>query len=67
MFPQEHLKALTGLDFEVISESGAPQGGKTVVFWEPPEVEKGTGKKRSVFQEAADVVVSFFLLFFFFF
>ena len=33
--PEEFLKGLTGLDFEIISESGAPQNQKTFVLWNP--------------------------------
>lgn len=33
--PEEFLKGLTGLSFEVISESGAPQNQKTFVLWNP--------------------------------
>jgi DEAD/DEAH box helicase domain-containing protein len=31
--PQEHSERLVGLPFEVVSESGAPQGTKYVLFW----------------------------------
>ncbi len=31
--PEEFLKGLTGLDFEIISETGAPQNAKTFVLW----------------------------------
>ncbi len=33
--PDEFLKGLTGLDFEIIFESGAPQNQKTFVLWNP--------------------------------
>jgi len=33
--PGEFLTQLTGLDFEVITESGAPQSGKTFMLWNP--------------------------------
>ena len=33
--PQEFLTGLTGLDFEIISETGAPQNAKTFVLWNP--------------------------------
>lgn len=33
--PEEFLKGLTGLDFEIISETGAPQNAKTFVLWNP--------------------------------
>ncbi len=31
--PKEHSERLVGLDFEVISESGAPRGPKYFIFW----------------------------------
>jgi len=33
--PEEFLGQLTGLDFEVVSDSGAPQTAKTFVLWNP--------------------------------
>jgi DEAD/DEAH box helicase domain-containing protein len=32
--PEEHSRKLVGLDFEVITESGAPQGEKHFIFWD---------------------------------
>jgi len=31
--PEEHSRKLVGLDFEIITESGAPQGEKYFIFW----------------------------------
>jgi len=33
--PDEFLGGLTGLDFEIVSETGAPQNAKTFVLWNP--------------------------------
>ncbi len=33
--PEEFLTQLTGLNFEIISETGAPQNAKTFVLWNP--------------------------------
>jgi DEAD/DEAH box helicase domain-containing protein len=33
--PEEFLRGLTGLEFEIISETGAPQNEKTFVLWNP--------------------------------
>ena len=33
--PEEFLNQLTGLNFEIISETGAPQNEKTFVLWNP--------------------------------
>ena len=33
--PEEFLDGLTGLQFEIISETGAPQNAKTFVLWNP--------------------------------
>jgi DEAD/DEAH box helicase domain-containing protein len=34
--PEEFLDQLTGLPFEVVSESGAPSSPKTIALWNPP-------------------------------
>ncbi len=33
--PEEFLTGLTGLDFEIVAETGAPQNGKTFILWNP--------------------------------
>ncbi|HTA77512.1 MAG TPA: DEAD/DEAH box helicase [bacterium] len=33
--PEEFLDGLTGLEFEIVSETGAPQNAKTFVLWNP--------------------------------
>jgi DEAD/DEAH box helicase domain-containing protein len=33
--PEEFLGGLTGLEFEIVSETGAPQNAKTFVLWNP--------------------------------
>ncbi len=40
--PEEFLRGLTGLEFEVVSESGAPQNPKTFVLWNPGEISPYT-------------------------
>jgi len=46
--PREHAESLVGLPFEVISDDGSPNGGKSFVFWNPPLIDDtGTGRHSS--------------------
>ncbi|MGF7184522.1 DEAD/DEAH box helicase domain-containing protein [Desulfitispora alkaliphila] len=36
--PKEHGQRITGVDLELIAESGAPKPEQTVVFWQPPSM-----------------------------
>ncbi len=51
--PQEHALNLTGLDFQVISEDGAPHGSKAFIFWNPPLVNAEYSARRSANSEAS--------------
>ena len=45
--PAEHARNLTGRDPQLINESGAPSGKKTVLFYNPPIISKELGIRRS--------------------
>ncbi|HEX6289811.1 MAG TPA: DEAD/DEAH box helicase [Herpetosiphonaceae bacterium] len=45
--PHEHLRALLGDDVAVIDGNGAPQGARTVVFWNPPLQDVASGQRAS--------------------
>ena len=45
--PAEHARNLTGRDPQLINESGAPSGKKTVLFYTPPIISKELGIRRS--------------------
>ncbi|MBU0611536.1 MAG: DEAD/DEAH box helicase [Armatimonadetes bacterium] len=54
--PEELTGKLTGLPVRVIADDGAPRSRKLIVFWNPPVVEKVTGRRRSGNLEAADLL-----------
>lgn len=49
--PQELAEALTGLQFELVTENGAPSGEKYVVFYNPPVVNRALGIRRGYLNE----------------
>ena len=49
----EHAERLVGLPFRVITEDGAPFGGKDFAFWNPPMIDMAKGTRRSTSGEAA--------------
>src|SRR6202171_1656374 len=49
--PRELAQALTGQQFELVSENGAPSGEKYVVFYNPPVVNKALGIRRGYLNE----------------
>ncbi len=50
--PREHGAALLGRPVEAITENGAPRGKKTIIFYNPPVVNKALGIRRSSLLEA---------------
>ncbi|MFZ7136854.1 MAG: DEAD/DEAH box helicase [archaeon] len=54
--PEEHSKKLTGKDFEIVSNDGAPKGGKLFVFWNPPFIDDDKTLRRSTHQETKDLL-----------
>ena len=54
--PNEHASRLTGKDFEVVSDDGAPRGNKSFVFWNPPFIDKANAIRRSTHQETKDIL-----------
>jgi DEAD/DEAH box helicase domain-containing protein len=49
--PRELARALTGREFELIDQSGAPRGERYVVFYNPPVVNRQLGIRRSYLNE----------------
>jgi len=49
--PRELAQALTGQEFDLVSENGAPSGEKYVVFYNPPVVNKALGIRRGYLNE----------------
>jgi DEAD/DEAH box helicase domain-containing protein len=54
--PGELTKALTGLDFTVIGEDGAPKAERTVALWNPPLVDEELGQRASPLAEASKLM-----------
>jgi len=53
--PREHAEALTGLPFVDVREDGAPSGGKTFAFWNPPVEDEQKGTRKSAGYEATQL------------
>lgn len=53
--PREHAEALTGLPFDAVTEDGAPSGGKTFAFWNPPVEDEKKGTRKSTGYEATQL------------
>lgn len=54
--PQEHAQRLTGKDFEIVSNDGAPRGKKSFLFWNPPFIDATNTIRRSTHQETKDLL-----------
>ncbi|MBR4401414.1 MAG: DEAD/DEAH box helicase [Synergistes sp.] len=53
--PEEHAKALTGRNVELITENGAPASEKEVIIYNPPLIDRNTGLRRSSLFETAKI------------
>jgi len=51
--PVELAERLTGLDFELVDEDGAPHAERRVAIWNPPLLDEDTGARTSALSEAA--------------
>ena len=57
--PRELAEGLTGRPFELVNQSGAPQGEKFFLFVNPPVVNAELGIRRSYLHEARRVAMEF--------
>lgn len=57
--PKELAEKLTGLDVELVDNSGAPQGEKHLILYNPPVVNKQLGIRRSALLEAQKLAETF--------
>ncbi|MCX7717294.1 MAG: DEAD/DEAH box helicase [Candidatus Sumerlaeaceae bacterium] len=57
--PAEAAWRLTGREFELIAESGAPSGEKYFLFYNPPVVNEELGIRRGVVNEARRIATRF--------
>jgi DEAD/DEAH box helicase domain-containing protein len=53
--PLELATALTGLEFELIADDGAPRSGRTTVMCNPPLIDERSGRRGSSLSEAAEL------------
>jgi DEAD/DEAH box helicase domain-containing protein len=54
--PDELAGRLTGLDFALLDDDGAPQAGREIAMWNPPVIDDKTMTRRSAVSEAADLL-----------
>jgi DEAD/DEAH box helicase domain-containing protein len=54
--PDELAARLTGLQFELLDDDGAPRAGREIAIWNPPVIERHTQARRSAVSEAADML-----------
>jgi DEAD/DEAH box helicase domain-containing protein len=55
--PRELAESLTGLEFELLDDDGAPRAGREIAIWNPPVIDESTQTRRSAVSEAADLLV----------
>ncbi|MFN8161841.1 MAG: DEAD/DEAH box helicase [Solirubrobacterales bacterium] len=56
--PAELAEGLTGTEFELVSDDGAPGAGREIVMLNPPLADPASGARRSALSEAADLLVA---------
>jgi DEAD/DEAH box helicase domain-containing protein len=54
--PAELAGRLTGLEFELLDDDGAPRAGREIAMWNPPVIDESTQTRRSPVSEAADLL-----------
>ncbi|MEO8026709.1 MAG: DEAD/DEAH box helicase, partial [Bryobacteraceae bacterium] len=57
--PKELAEALTGQNFELIDNNGAPAGEKYFVFYNPPVINQQLGIRRSYLHESRRMAIEF--------
>jgi DEAD/DEAH box helicase domain-containing protein len=55
--PVELAERLVGEPFMAIEDDGAPRTGREIAMWNPPQIDKATGTRRSPLSEAAEMLV----------
>jgi DEAD/DEAH box helicase domain-containing protein len=55
--PAELAGRLTGLEFELLDDDGAPRAGREIAMWNPPVIDERTQTRRSAVSETADLLV----------
>jgi DEAD/DEAH box helicase domain-containing protein len=54
--PRDLAERLTGLDFLLVDQDGAPRSEREIAMWNPPLVDERLGKRASALSEAANLL-----------
>src|SRR2546423_4145187 len=54
--PVDLAERLTGLEFELVDDDGAPAAERQVAMWNPPLLDESTGARASAWSEAAGLL-----------
>jgi DEAD/DEAH box helicase domain-containing protein len=54
--PVDLAERLTGGEFRLIDDDGAPWAGREIAIWNPPLIDEAAGTRRSALSEAADLL-----------
>ncbi|MGZ5346541.1 MAG: DEAD/DEAH box helicase [Solirubrobacterales bacterium] len=54
--PAELAERLTGLEFELLDDDGAPRAGREIAIWNPPVIDAATQTRRSPVSESAELL-----------
>src|SRR3954452_25012893 len=54
--PVDLAERLTGLEFNLVDDDGAPAAERQVAMWNPPLLDESTGARASVLSEAAELM-----------
>src|SRR3954453_22258390 len=54
--PVDLAERLTGMDFELVDDDGAPAAERQVAMWNPPLLDEKTGARASALSEAASLL-----------
>ncbi|MGZ5329982.1 MAG: DEAD/DEAH box helicase [Solirubrobacterales bacterium] len=54
--PPELAERLTGLEFELLDDDGAPRAGREIAIWNPPVIDAATQTRRSPVSESAELL-----------
>ncbi|HEY7148529.1 MAG TPA: DEAD/DEAH box helicase [Gaiellaceae bacterium] len=54
--PGELARALTGLEFTVVGEDGAPKAERTIALWNPELIDEELGRRASALAEASKLM-----------
>lgn len=57
--PEEHLQKMIEDHFHLISEDGAPNGRKSIIFYNPPIINQELGIRKSAYEETLRLAEDF--------